>query len=96
MILTFILIVHDVLFLHHLHISLIRQFKLLQVLIDFSQFISILLKVFLQFIVNLFLPSPLFLLFQLADSFGHTLSDLFWSLLHIDNLLLVNSVFVSK
>ena len=93
---TFILVLHDSLLFNQLHVALVGQFELLQVLVDFPQLISILLEPALQLMVDILLPPLLLLLLQLADSLDHSLPDLLGSLLHIDDLFLVKSVLIGQ
>ena len=90
------MVLHNVLLFHQLHISLVGQLELLQVLVDLPQLVSVLLKPTLQLVVDILLPPFLLLLLELADSLGHSLPDLLGSLLHVDDLLLVKGVLVSQ
>lgn len=89
---TFILLLHLILFLDHLDISLVGDSEWFQVLIHFPKFIGILLKSFLKLIVDFLNSYWLLFFFQLLHSLSHSFTQLFRSLLHSHNFLLIFSI----
>jgi hypothetical protein len=79
-----------------LDVSLVCKFQFLEVLINLSQLICILLKSSLESLVDILLASLLFLFFEFLDSFHHPLSGLLWSFLHGHDFLLVSLILLDE
>jgi hypothetical protein len=84
------------LLLNKLNVALISKFELFEILIDFSEFISILFESSFEFDIDLFLPSFLFFFLEFFNTFCHALAGLFGGFLHVDDLLLISGIFLSK
>jgi hypothetical protein len=86
---TFKLLLKFVLPFNHLNVSLVGDSQGFEVLVNFSEFVCILLESFLEFTVDFLHSDCFFFLFKLLDSESHSFPLLFRSLLFGDDLLLV-------
>jgi hypothetical protein len=93
---TFILILHDGLLLHQLYIALICNFEFFEILIYLPQLVCVLLEPLIVPAVYIFNPSLLLLILELLHTLGHSLSHLLWSLLHVDDFLLIFLIFLPE